>query len=202
MISLHDNRSYCLTLETVDSVDIFTKPMYKQIVVHSLNHFIDSKGLVVYGWTLLTNRLYLICQTQRIDLPLSALRTEFKQFTCAKIIDAINNEPGERRDWLLRHFMKSSSLFTVPKPKCWKPALSVVQLDINRPETMAEHLDMIHNLPVKDRIVQHSTDYLYSSARDYEGLAGLVHITMLTAIEQELHGIESRKSTFRSYYNK
>ena len=42
--------SHFITLNVVDWVDIFIRPVYKQIIVHSLNHFIATKGLNVYAW--------------------------------------------------------------------------------------------------------------------------------------------------------
>ena len=53
---------YFITLNTVDWVDIFIRPVYKQVVVHTLNHFIESKGLIVYSWCLMTNHLHLLVQ--------------------------------------------------------------------------------------------------------------------------------------------
>ncbi|MCH5600336.1 hypothetical protein [Niabella ginsengisoli] len=106
MMTIRENGCYCFTLETIDTVDIFNKPMYKQIIVHSLNHFIDSKSLIVYGWSLMSNKLYIICQSH--EGLLTNLRDSFLVFTCEKIIEAMKDEPAERRDWLLTHFQKSN----------------------------------------------------------------------------------------------
>lgn len=44
---------------------------------------------------------------------------------------------------------------------------------------MHQKLDYIHNNPVETGIVDKPEDYLYSSARDYNGLKGLINITLL-----------------------
>jgi REP element-mobilizing transposase RayT len=68
---------YLLTLNTIDRVDIFIRPFFKQIIVESLNYFIEKKGLVVYGWCLMTNHLHLIVQPKD-GFDLSALIKDFK----------------------------------------------------------------------------------------------------------------------------
>lgn len=199
IISMSEHGCYFLTLETIDSVDIFIRPVYKQIVVHTLNHFIDTKGLIVYGWCLMTNRLYLVCQAQR-NILLGDIRQSFKQFTTEKIIEAVQTEPDERKTWILERFEKHSGFFGKTL-QCWKKILNPLQLDLNKPETIAEQIDLIHQQPVKDRFVQYPVDFLYSSARDYEGLPGLVKITKLARIEQELDTIQNMKSSFKTKYN-
>ena len=44
---------------------------------------------------------------------------------------------------------------------------------------MDQKLDYIHENPVKEGIVQKPEDYLYSSARDYAGMKGLVEIEFM-----------------------
>lgn len=203
MISFDEYGCNFLTLEIADMVDVFTKPVYKQIMAHTLNHFIDNKNLIVYGWCLMTNRIYLLAQAQR-DIKLSDIRKDFEQFTSEKIIDAIQSEPQEKQEWMLPRFAKATSLFSTNKKyNCWKKLKDPVPVDARKPNMMAEHLESIHNVPVKERFVVYPTDYLYSSARDYtDGISGLVKITKLNAVEQALDAIENRKSGFKVKYNR
>ncbi|MBS1917456.1 MAG: hypothetical protein JST87_14345 [Bacteroidetes bacterium] len=39
-------------------------------------------------------------------------------------------------------------------------------------------MDYIHNNPVENGLVENAEDYLYSSARNYEGRKGLVKLMM------------------------
>ncbi|MFT4092554.1 MAG: hypothetical protein QM640_02855 [Niabella sp.] len=200
MIPIRDKGCYCFTLETIDTVDIFTKPMYKQIIVHSLNHFIDNKGLVVYGWCLTSNKLYIICQEQH-NLSLKELRKEFVAFTCKKLVEALKEENSYRKEWLLKHFEKPAA-FTNEETllSCWGEVKTIAEIDMQDPESMADYLELIHSIPVKERVVQYPADYLYSSARDYNALPGLVKIIKLTSVEQQLTEIENRKNGFRTIY--
>lgn len=203
VISFDEHGCYFLTLETVDIVDVFTRPVYKQIVVHTLNHFIDNKGLIVYGWCLMTSRLYLIAQAEK-NLLLGDIRKGFKQFTSEKIIETIHTEPAEKQNWMLPRFEKATGLFNKQKKhECWKKIKEPVLVDMRKPEMMAEHLEFIHNVPVKERFVQFPADFYYSSARDYiDGVKGLVKVTKLSAVEKALDDIENRKSGFKLKYNR
>ncbi len=197
VISFNELSCYVLTLETSGLVDLFVRAVYKQIIVHTLNHFIASKGLILYGWCLMPNRLYLVCRTAK-DVQLTDLRAQFKQFTTEKIIDAIEAEPEEKKSWLVERFNKYTGLLrTARNINCWKPMANPLILDMRRPDLIAEQIELIHSFPVKERIVQFPEDYLYSSARDYDGAEGLVKIIKLSPIEQEIDAIKNRKSSFK-----
>lgn len=203
VISMDDHGCYSLTLETADLIDIFIRPVYKQIAVHSLNYYISSKGLVVYGWCLMPNKLHIICQTQQ-NIGFGELRKSFKEFTTEKVVEAIAGEPLERQEWLIEHFRKNTGLFKMyRKPAIWKPVKEIQCLDLNRPESIAEHLALLHTIPVQQRIVRYAADFIYSSAFDYEtGSEGLVKITRLPAVEAALDDIENRKSVFKTKFNR
>jgi hypothetical protein len=201
-ISLNGQDCYFVTLETVDMIDIFTRPVYKQIVIHTLNYFIENKNIFVYGWSLMPNCFYLIMQPkgeERIDEFLQ----NFQQFTSEKIIETIHSEPDERKIWMLRSFEKSFGLFPHQKKyDCWKQMRNPVPIDTFKSETIAEHLEFIHNEPVKERFVQYPSDFFYSSAKDYaDGINGPVKITKLSAVEEALSDIENRKSDFKIKYS-
>ena len=51
------------TTTVVDWLDIFTRPLYKHIVVESLAYCQEQKGLEIYSWVLMTNHLHMIVGT-------------------------------------------------------------------------------------------------------------------------------------------
>ncbi len=55
---------YFLTLNTVDKIDVFVRPAYKQVIADSLNYFISTQGLVVYSWCLMSSHLHLAIRTK------------------------------------------------------------------------------------------------------------------------------------------
>jgi putative transposase len=189
---------YFLTFSTVDWVDIFIRPVYKQIIVHSLNHFIEHKGLTVYAWCLMTNRLQLLAQAGDNDV-IAEIEKEFKSFTSKKIVEAIHTEPLVRKQWMLRHFETSRNILgLLKKTHIWQNTDLPVYIGPDKKDALIEHFDTIHANPVRDRIVDTDCDYLYSSARDYSDMQGLVHITKLPLIDEQL----TRSDTTSSFFGK
>ena len=166
--------SYLLTLNTIDRVDLFIRPFFKQIIVESLNYFIGKKGLVVYGWCLMTNHLHLIVESKD-GFDLSALISDFKAFTAKIILEDLNAESDIRRPWIMKK-LREAALFD--KLDVWENSNHPVQVIAEEKENINEHLKHIHTNPVRNKIVALPQDYLHSSARNYAGLKGLVNIQL------------------------
>jgi REP element-mobilizing transposase RayT len=193
------NACYFLTFNTVDWVDIFIRPVYKQIVVHSLNYFIDHKGLNVYAWCLMTNHLHLLAQA-RGNYVIADIEKEYKSFTTKKILEDIDTEPEIRKTWLMRHFKNFGNRpGLLKKFHVWQTCSNPVFIDLNKRETLIDHIESIHNNPVRDRIVDSAADYLYSSARDYSGMKGLVRITKLPHIDQQMITSDTTSNFFGKF---
>ncbi|HTG56219.1 MAG TPA: hypothetical protein VL943_08135, partial [Niabella sp.] len=125
----------------------------------------------------MSNKLYFIGQSLE-NISLKELRDDFVMFTSRKIVEAIQTDPSERNTWLLKHFQQSGMDEGDPvQQSCWGDINTTAQIDMKQPQSMAEQLEFIHSLPVKERVVQYSSDYIYSSSRDYVGMPGLVKIT-------------------------
>jgi REP element-mobilizing transposase RayT len=163
---------YLLTLDTIDRLDIFIRPFFKQIVVESLNYFIEKKGLVVYGWCLMTNHLHLIVEAKD-GFELSSLISDFKTFTAKIILQDLNADSDIRRSWIIKK-IREAALFD--KLEVWENADRPVRINIEEKESINDQLKQIHNNPVRNKIVVSPQDYLHSSARNYAGLIGLVNI--------------------------
>ena len=174
---------YYFTLNVVEWVDIFTRPVFKQIVVESLNYFIARKGLVVYGWCLMTNHLHLIARASDAQ-NLTGILNEFKKFTARLILQDIDAESEVRRHWIMKKFREAAGTFRLKdKFHVWQDANHPVLVDMTDPGALYEELEVIHEKPVRDRIVTAADEYVHSSARDYTGVPGLVNIE----IPQEYH---------------
>lgn len=94
---------YFLTLTVVDWVDVFTRPNYKHIIIDSLRYCQKEKGLILYGWCLMSNHLHLIAQADENN-HLSDILRDLKKYTSKQIIKAIIENPESRRDWMLDRF--------------------------------------------------------------------------------------------------
>lgn len=185
-----------ITFQTVDWIDIFVRPVYKQVIVHTLNHFIESKGMIVYAWCLMTQHLHLLAQAKP-GINIADLQAEYRKFTTKKILEAIDTEPPARRDWMLNRFETSGKLLGLIKEyEVWQQCNEPIHFDLARIEVLLDQFDFIHQNPVRDKVVDMAGEYLYSSARDYSGMKGLVNVAKLPAIEQQLAAAETMSGNF------
>ena len=188
-----------LTLNVVDCIDIFIRPVYKQVIVESLNYFIDKKGLTVYAWCLMTNHLHLIAQANQ-GYGLSSLITDLKKFTSRLILEDIDVEPDSRRQWMLEKFRNAGNSFKMlEKFQVWQTSINPVYIDLNNCNALKAQLDYVHCNPVRDRIVILPEDYLYSSASDYAGIKGLVNVQLITE-KQEPDFLLRHLSSYRNIH--
>ncbi len=77
---------FFVTDTVVDWVDIFTRPVYKHIIVDSLKYCQQHKGLIIYAWVLMSNHLHAIVGTTG-DNALSDIWRDFKKFTSREILN-------------------------------------------------------------------------------------------------------------------
>ncbi|MGE5106370.1 MAG: REP-associated tyrosine transposase [Sphingobacteriales bacterium] len=191
---------YFITFNITDWVDVFIKPVYKQIVVHTLNHFIEHKDLEIYGWCLMSNHLHLIMKAGK-NFSISEVEKEFKSFTTKKILEFIYTEQETRRRWMMERFEKCNHpLGLLKKFQLWQNSSNPIYIDLRKPKALAEHIEYVHKNPVRDRIVTAAEDYLYSSARDYAGMTGLINVTILSSVEQYLSVSENVHNNFFGKY--
>ena len=156
---------YFVSFAVVSWVDVFSRKEYRDIIIESLRYCQDEKGLVVYGWCIMTNHVHLIISANENNV--SDVLGDFKKFTSKKIIAAIQNNPEEsRKDWMLKIFKESGEANSRNSYyQFWRqdnePKI------IYTPEFAAQKLQYIHNNPVDAGIVEKAEEYIYSSARDY-----------------------------------
>ncbi len=91
---------YFVSFATINWIDIFTRQVYKDIVVDSINYCIENKGLIVYAWVLMSNHVHLIIESN--DEPLQNIMRDLKKHTAKELIKAIEENPREsRKEWML-----------------------------------------------------------------------------------------------------
>lgn len=198
----HHSNAGChfITLNVVDWVDVFIRPVYKQIIVHSLNHFSENKGLNIYAWCLMTNHLHMIVSASE-GHSLPDIEKELKRFTTQKILEDISVEPPKRLKWMMERFENfSSTLGLIKKFQLWQTCTNPVYINQQKPDQLIEQIEYIHENPVRDRIVTTAEDYLYSSARDYAGMKGLVNIVKLPMVVQQFSAVENVNGNFFRKY--
>ncbi len=168
------NAVYFLTFTIVDWVDVFTRNCYRMIIVDSLNYCIESKGLIIYSWCLMSNHLHLVAKAND-SFRLSDIIRDFKKFTAKKIIDAINEVPESRKEWLLYRFSYAGKFdHRIKNYKVWQDTSHPILLNTNY--LFEQRTNYIHQNPVRALIVKNAEDYIFSSACDYAGTVGMVKI--------------------------
>ncbi len=154
-----------ITCTVVNWVDVFTRKMYTDIIEDSLNYCIKNKGLIVYGYVIMSNHVHLLLQAKHNNL--SDVLRDFKKFTSQHITHAIEtNDKESRKRWLLW-------LLTNEKAADGKPASFRFWQPDNHAEIcfglpfMWQKPSYIHNNPVQAGIVDKEEEYKNSSAADY-----------------------------------
>ena len=67
--------------------DVFTRRDYSDILINSLKFCQKEKGLMIYGWVIMSNHIHLIIQSNQT--PLSDIIRDFKKYTATQIVNAI-----------------------------------------------------------------------------------------------------------------
>jgi REP element-mobilizing transposase RayT len=172
---------YFISFSTVSWVDVFTRVVYKDILVENLRYCQNNKGLELFAWCIMTNHVHLIARAQEGFL-LSNILRDFKKHTSKLLIKTIKeNQKESRRAWMLEIFR------TAGENKNANCSFQFWQQD-NHPieiwseKVILQKLNYLHNNPVVAGIVRHPEDYLYSSARNYfdENYRGLLEIKLIT----------------------
>jgi len=174
---ISEGYNYFLTMTVVDWVDIFTRPVYKHIIVDSLKYCQKEKGLIIFSWCLMSNHLHLIAGAPE-GYNLSDIIRDFKKFTNKEIIQTIQNTNESRRKWMFNRFEFAGKFKSKIKDyKFWQDGNEAKE--IHSSKFLEQKLEYIHQNPVKAEIVSNPEDYLYSSARNYCNMQGLIKVEII-----------------------
>ena len=162
-----------ITATVVDWIDIFTRQAYRDIVIESLDYCIKNKGMLLYGYVIMSNHIHLIIQSE--EGKLSDLIRDFKKFTAKSILEKIQNSPESRKEWMLEHFKLATQTHIRNKDyQFWQYGNHAEEIYSN--DFMWSKLDYIHLNPVRSGLVSKASDYIYSSAGNYVNDSGLLTI--------------------------
>ena len=168
------SKPHFLTLTVVDWVDIFTRKNYKDIIIDNLQYCIAHKGMIIYGYVIMTNHIHVIAQSDYNDL--SGLIRDFKKYTAKAILKEIQTTPESRRDWMLTIFSKAAESHTRNSDyQFWRYGNHPEEIYSNK--FMWSKLDYIHLNPVRSGLVAKASHYKYSSASNYVNEEGVLDIT-------------------------
>jgi REP element-mobilizing transposase RayT len=163
---------FYLTFQIVGWVDIFTRKIYRDISIESLKFCQRHKGLKLFAFVIMSNHIHLLAQSETGDL--SDIIRDFKNHTSKKFLEVVNNKIESRSDWMKIVFEYHGKFKNKQTNQIWTH------------ENHAEHIfsdkfirqktDYIHENPVRAGIVEKPEEYLYSSARNYADLEGVLDV--------------------------
>lgn len=166
-----------LTIVTVEWVAIFTRKVYKNILVDSLQYCIEHKGLVLYSYIIMSNHLHFIAKAKEGFL-LSDILRDFKRHTAKQILKTIKEEPESRREWLIKVMEEAGSKNNKNKTyQLWQQDNHPIELFTDA--VIEQKLNYIHVNAVEEGLVQNPEDYVYSSARNYADMPALLEIAKI-----------------------
>jgi REP element-mobilizing transposase RayT len=146
-------------------VDVFSRPLYKDLLVESLSYCQQHKGLLLHAWVIMTNHVHLIVSTTGPRIP--DIVRDIKKYTSKPIIQAISTHPAEsRREWMLNLFaFAGRNNANNTDFQFWKQDYHPIALDTA--EKASQRLRYFHENPVRSGLVWEPWHYKYSSAIDY-----------------------------------
>ncbi len=167
---------YFVTFTVIHWIDIFSRKEYRDIIVDSLNYCIDHKGLVVYAWVIMSNHIHLVITTKSDHGNISEIIRDLKNHTLKEITKEIQAIPESRKEWLLNAMSKEAKrIGRATYYKLWKDDNHAITID-GKIVGIKERINYIHDNPVRNGLVHEQWEYVYSSAKDYQGKKGLVKI--------------------------
>ena len=167
---------YFVSFAVVHWLDVFVREEYMDCIVKNLNYCVANKGMVIYGWCLLSSHIHLIFMSEQ-GKPAELLR-DFKSYTAKQLILLIKENPQEsRKEWLLNAFEKAGiKNSNNTNNQFWQQNNHPIEIWSNK--VFEQKLDYIHSNPVVSGFVKNIFDWKYSSAIDYCGNKGMISICL------------------------
>jgi REP element-mobilizing transposase RayT len=147
-----NEKAYFLTLTVVGWIDVFTRKNHKLTIIDSLKYCQKEKGLVIFGYCLMSSHLHLLARAEG-NFNLSEILRDFKKFTSKAIINQIINEPESIRDWMIEYFGQAgANLKGITNYKFWQDGNHAEMITSNK--FFDEKLDYIHLIRLKNFLLK------------------------------------------------
>ncbi len=159
---------YFVTCTILHWLPLFTRKESVQIVIDCLKFLQKKDNLKLYAYVILENHLHLVVQSDDIEKSIKA----FKQYTAKELLGLLKKENVKTILDQLKFYKKAHHKAT--EYQVWEEGYQpkLIQTDA----MMVSKINYIHQNPVKRGYVDKTVHWRYSSARDYEGMKGLLEI--------------------------
>ena len=157
-----------ITLTVLHWIPIFTNTKSVSVIIDSLKYLQKSDHLKIYAYVILENHLHLVASSD--DLPKTVKK--FKSYTAKEILKILKDNGVKTILDQLAFYKKAHKTDT--EYQVWQEGFQPKL--IQNEQMMIEKIEYIHNNPVKRGYVDEAKHWRYSSARDYEGIDGLIEV--------------------------
>ena len=172
-----DGGLYFCTLTLVGWIDFFSRVVHRRILTESLNFCRENKGLRIHAYVFMTNHIHLIVSAVGEQKPWEIMR-DFKSFTAKEFLRAVDSPQESRRDWMLYLFGRFAKKHKrSQKNMVWQHDNHPIE--IFSAGVIKNKVRYIHENPVRAFFVRRASDWIFSSAGDYEGKQGEVEVDLL-----------------------
>ena len=131
----------------------------------------------LFAYVIMTNHIHAIIQSKKNDL--SGLVRDFKKYTSKSILNEIHDSGHEsRKEWLemiFEYHVKFSK--RAAGRQLWTHENHAIELSDN--QMIDSRLEYIHQNPIRAGWVERDMIILYSSARNYSGMPGIIEIDLI-----------------------
>jgi len=157
-----------ITCTILHWIPIFTNKESVSIIIDSLKYLQKSDNLKIYAYVILENHLHMVVSSDNLSQTIK----KFKSYTAKEIIKLLHKNGVKTILEQLAFYKKAHKTHT--EYQVWQEGFQP-KLILNE-KMMIEKINYIHQNPVKRGYVDECKHWRYSSARDYEGLKGLINI--------------------------
>ncbi len=157
-----------MTCTVLHWIPLFTNQQSVQILIDSLKHLQQSDNLKIYAYVVLENHLHLVASSDDIAKSIK----KFKSYTAKEMLNLLQKQNIKTILDQLAFYKKAHKQETTYQ--VWQEGMQPKLIQTE--QMLREKINYIHNNPIKRGYVDEAKHWRYSSARDYEGVSGLVEI--------------------------
>ena len=161
-----DTTYYFFTTSTTEMYPVFVNPQYYEVITKSLSYCRINKGLGLHAYVIMPNHLHLIVSADQ-PKAISSIFRDFKRHTSSEISELLQKENRQAELQIFRKAANESR--NEQEFKIWRRGFHPIGL--NSASFFAQKFEYLHNNPVRKGYVRRAVHWVYSSARNYAGLA-------------------------------
>ena len=157
-----------ITCTVLNWIPLFTRKESVDILFESFRHLQQTDNLKLYAYVILENHIHIVAQSDDIAQTMA----KFKRHTARQLIKLLENEKVRTILDQLAFYKKAHK--SDRTYQVWQEGLQpkLMQTDA----MMIGKIKYIHHNPIKRGYVDEAKHWRYSSARDYEGVDGLLEV--------------------------